>query len=138
MRRGIIAHPCYVDESNVSDLRDMAFVFLTIDAGPGKKLIVEKLEKYDIPFIDTGMGVVTATTSLPGRRDHVRAGNRITFADGGDEYDHNIQIADLNMLNAVLAVIKWKKLCGFYADDEHELFTTSTLAANQLLNADQP
>ena len=148
MRRGIIAHPCYVDESNVSDLRDMAFVFLTIDAGPGKKLIVEKLEKYDIPFIDTGMGVyrtgdalggiVTATTSLPGRRDHVRAGNRITFADGGDEYDHNIQIADLNMLNAVLAVIKWKKLCGFYADDEHELFTTYTIAANQLLNADQP
>jgi len=34
-----------------------------------------------------------------------RAGNRITFADGGDEYAHNTQIADLNMLNAVLAVI---------------------------------
>ena len=148
MRRGIIAHPCYVDESNVSDLRDMTFVFLTIDAGPDKKLIVEKLEEYDVPFIDTGMGVyrtgdtlggiVTVTTSTPGHRDHVRAGNRITFTDGGDEYDHNIQIADLNMLNAVLAVIKWKKLYGFYADDEHELFTAYTIAANQLLNADQP
>jgi hypothetical protein len=148
MRRGIIAHPCYIDESNVSDLRDMNFVFLTIDAGPDKKLIVEKLEEYDVPFIDTGMGVyrtgdalggiVTVTTSTPGRRDHVWAGNRITFVDGGDEYDHNIQIADLNMLNAVLAVIKWKKLCGFYADDEHELFMTYTIAANQLLSADQP
>ncbi len=148
MRRGIIAHPCYVGESNVSDLRDMTFVFLTIDAGPDKKLIVEKLEEYDVPFIDTGMGVyrtgdmlggiVTVTTSTPGHRDHVRAGNRITFTDGGDEYDHNIQIADLNMLNAVLAVIKWKKLYGFYADDEHELFTAYTVTANQLLNADQP
>jgi hypothetical protein len=147
MRRGIIAHPCYIDESNVNDLRDMTFVFLTIDAGPDKKLIVEKLEEYDVPFIDTGMGVyrtgdtlggiVTATTSTPGHRDHVRAGNRITFADGGDEYDHNIQIADLNMLNAAFAVIKWKKLYGFYADDEHELFTTYTIPANQLLNADQ-
>jgi antirestriction protein ArdC len=27
----------------------------------------------------------------------------------------NIQIAELNALNAALAVIKWKKLCGFYA-----------------------
>jgi hypothetical protein len=148
MRRGIIAYPCHVDESNISDLQNMAFVFLTMDAGPGKKLIVEKLKEYDVPFIDTGMGVyrvgdtlggiVTATTSTPGHREHVQAGNRITFVDGGDEYDHNIQIADLNMLNAVLAVIKWKKLYGFYADDERELFSAYTIAANQLLNGDQP
>ena len=147
MRRGIIAHPVYIDEANVSELRDMTFVFLTIDAGPAKQLIVEKLEEYDRPFVDTGMGVyrtgdalggiVTATTSTPGHREHVRANNRITFAGGAGEYDHNIQIADLNMLNAVLAVMKWKKLHGFYADDEHELFTAYTIAANQLLNADQ-
>ena len=42
------------------------------------------------------------------------------------------------MLNAVMAVIKWKKLYGFYADDEHELFSAYTIAANQLLNDDQP
>ena len=148
MRRGIIAHPCHVDETNIDELQAMSFVFLTMDAGSGKKLIVEKLEGYGVPFIDTGMGVyrigdalggiLTATTSTPANRDHVRAGNRITFADGGDEYDGNIQIADLNMLNAVLAVIKWKKLYGFYTDDEHELYTAYTIAANQLLNADQP
>ncbi|HUY45492.1 MAG TPA: ThiF family adenylyltransferase [Streptosporangiaceae bacterium] len=148
MRRGIIAHPYHVDESNIGELQDMAFVFLTMDPGPGKKFIVEKLEQHALPFIDTGMGVrrtgdtlrgiVTATTSTPGHREHVWANKRITFADGGDEYDHNIQIADLNMLNAVFAVIKWKKLYGFYADDEHELFTAYTIAANQLLNDDQP
>ena len=146
MRRGIIAHPYHIDESNISELRDMTFVFVTMDAGPGKKLIIEKLEEYDVPFIDTGMGVyrtggslggiLTATTSTPGHRGHVRANNRITFAGGDDEYDDNIQIADLNMLNAVIAVIKWKKLYGFYADDQHEIFTAYTIAAKQMLNDD--
>ena len=147
MRRGIIAHPYYIDESNISELQDMTFVFLTMDPVPGKKFIVERLEDYGIPFIDAGMGIrrtgdtlrgiVTVTTSTPGHREHVWANKRITFADGGDDYDHNIQIADLNMLNAAFAVIKWKKLYGFYADDEHELFTAYTIAANQLLNSDQ-
>jgi ThiF family len=147
MRRGIIAHPYDIDESNIGELQDMTFVFLTMDPGPAKKFIVEKLEEYELPFIDTGMGVlrtgdvlrgiVTATTSIPGHREHVRANKRITFADGGDDYDHNIQIADLNMLNAALAVIKWKKLYGVYADDEHELFTAYTIAGSQLLNGDQ-
>ena len=38
-------------------------------------------------------------------------------------YSHNIQIAELNALNAALAVIKWKKLAGFYVDLEGEHFT---------------
>ena len=130
MRYKIFAHPVHVDESNVGELREMSFVFVTVDAGPGKKLIIEKLEEYDIPFIDTGMGVyrtgdelagiLTVTASTPGHREHVR------------------KIADLNMLNAVFAVIKWKKLYHFYADGERELFTAYTIAANQLLNDDQP
>lgn len=147
MRRGIIAHPYYIDESNIAELQGMTFVFLSMDLGPGKRFIVEKLEEYGLPFIDTGMGVlrtgdvlrgiVTATTSTPGHREHVRANKRITFTDGGDDYDNNIQIADLNMLNAALAVIKWKKLYGVYADHEHEMFTAYTIAASQLLNGDQ-
>lgn len=148
MRRGIIAHPVYIDEPNVGELRDMTFVFVTMDPGPAKKLIIEMLEEYDVPFTDTGMGIyrtgdslggiLTTTTSTPGHRDHVRKNHRITFAGNDDEYDNNIQIADLNALNAVMAVIRWKKLYGFYADDEHELFSAYTIAANQLLNDDQP
>jgi Family of unknown function (DUF6527) len=64
-------------------------------------------------------GIVRMTTSVEGPRDHVAT--RIFFADAeADEYEQNIQIADLNMLNVALAVIKSKKLCGFY-DFEHEL-----------------
>jgi hypothetical protein len=40
----------------------------------------------------------------------------------------------LNSLNAALAVIKWKKLCGFYADRDHEHFSAFMIASNKLLN----
>jgi len=36
MRRSIIAHPARVDESNVAELKDMAFAFVAIDAGPAR------------------------------------------------------------------------------------------------------
>ena len=64
---------------------------------------------------------------------------RIPLAGGGakDVYASNIQVADLNALNAVMAVIKWKKLCGFYCDLEREHHSTYTLDGNLLLNEDQ-
>ncbi|OQA50823.1 MAG: hypothetical protein BWY47_00245 [Bacteroidetes bacterium ADurb.Bin302] len=43
-----------------------------------------------------------------------------------DIYKNNIQISELNALNACIAIIKYKQLKGFYADDEnfcHQLFT---------------
>jgi len=77
------------------------------------------------------------TVSTPKKRDHVHQG-RISFAGGGeyDLYSSNIQVADLNALNAVLAVVKWKKLRGFYRDLEHEHHCTYTTDGNMLLNKD--
>src|SRR5258708_17774893 len=109
----------------------MDFVFHCLE-GDSKKLLVEKLEEFNRPFIDGRMGVqlvegallgvLTVTTSTVEKRDHVRAKNRILFSDGNanNEYSQNIQIADLNALNAALAVIKWKKLFAFYKDFENE------------------
>jgi hypothetical protein len=57
-------------------------------------------------------------------------------ADNDNDYDKNIQIADLNAFNAVLAVIKWKKLFGFYADQEKEFFSTYTIDCNMLISED--
>jgi hypothetical protein len=108
----------------------MSFVFLCLDDGPSKKLLVRKLDEYGISFVDVGMGVyvgenalggmLRVTTSTPKQRKHVPT--RIPFADGNgqNEYSQNIQIADLNALNAALAVIKWKKLFGFYLDFQNE------------------
>jgi hypothetical protein len=148
MRRRIIPHPVNVDESNIEELRDATFVFLAIHGGPTKRFIIEHLEQYGVPFIDTGMGIyqagdslggiVRTTASTDGHRKHVWENHRISFADAeADEYEQNIQIADLNMLNAVLAVIKWKKLLGFYTDLERELSSMYTIDGNHLLNEDQ-
>jgi uncharacterized protein DUF6791/ThiF family protein len=146
MRRNIIAHPVHVTEANIEELRDMAFIFLAMDTGESKRYIIKKLEEYGVPFIDTGMGVyqvntslgglVRTTTSVPGHRQHVW--DRVSFADeADDEYERNIQLADLNALNALMAVIKWKKLYGVYTDFEQEYSSTYTIDGNHLLNEDQ-
>jgi hypothetical protein len=43
---------------------------------------------------------------------------------------------ELNALNAVIAVIKWKKLFGFYADDGNEHFSVFVIAGNETINED--
>jgi len=149
MRRHIISHDSYIDESNVDQLRDMSFVFLCLDRGSAKKLLVERLEAFGVPFIDVGLGIyhvnealagtVRTTLSTPSKRDHVSAKNRIPFSDGeNNEYSQNIQIADLNALSAVLAVIKWKKTLGFYQDLGQEHFTAYSINDNVLINEDIP
>lgn len=149
LRKGIIPHADYIDASNVDQLHGMDFVFLCIDKGGAKRLIVEKLEEFGIPFIDVGIGVnliddalygvIRVTTSTVEKCDRVSAKSRIPFSDGdnNNEYSRNIQIADLNALNAALAVIKWKKLCGFYIDLEKEHHSTYTIDGNTLTNEDR-
>jgi hypothetical protein len=64
-------------------------------------------------------GTVRLTSSTTHKRDHLRSRVGLT-EDKNNEYSRNIQIADLNALNAALAVIRWKKLFGFYKDFENE------------------
>lgn len=148
MHRGIVDHPVYLDASNVEELRGMDFVFVCLDKGEPKKLIVQKLEEFNIPFTDVGMGIqlddnmlggiVRVTTSTVWKRDHFR--NRVSFEDtpGDDDYNRNIQIADLNAFNAALAVIKWKKHFGFYRDLKAEHHSQFSIDTNLLLNEDRP
>jgi hypothetical protein len=147
IRRRIFAHEYFIDASNVHELDTMAFVFLCMDNGEAKKVIVERLEQRRIPFVDVGMGVqlnegrlsglLKTVTSTPVKRDHFRA--RVPFANGDDrnEYDTNIQVADLNALNAALAVIKWKKLFGFYHDAEREHYGLYAIVDNTITNEDK-
>jgi len=148
MRRGIVAHEEHVSEENVEVLLGFDFVFLCLDNGPAKKLIVDRLSTGAMSFIDVGIGVemvpeslalwaiCRVTTSTPDKRDHFS--KRVSFADnnGDNPYDKNIQVADLNALNAALAVIKWKKVCGFYQDLEKEHNTTYTTSSNLLTSDD--
>lgn len=146
MRRSIFVHE-YIDESTVDDLGQMDFAFIAIDKGHSRKLVVEKLEEFGVPFIDVGMGVDEVDGSLLGQlrvtvstdqaRGHVHSTLPLSDGDGEDDYSRNIQIADLNALNAALAVIKWKKLLGFYVDIEKENSSYYQIDGNNLINQDQ-
>lgn len=147
MRTGVVPHPVKMTAEHLHELAKSKFVFLCME-GPGKKQIVEKLEELGIPFIDVGMGVymkndslgglLRVTTSTPTMRDHVHTKGRIAFTKAEDvnEYDKNIQIAELNALNAALAVIKWKKLFGFYLDQENEHYSLYAIGGNDIDNED--
>jgi hypothetical protein len=147
MHGGIVDHPVYLDAANLEELRGMDFVFICLDKGSPKKLMVDKLEEFNIPFIDVGMGVqlsentlggiVRVTTSTALKRDHFRS--RVSFDDtlGDDDYNRNIQIAELNALNAALAVIRYKKIFGFYRDLKSEHQTQFSIDTNLLLNEDR-
>lgn len=134
MHRRVIAHPARVDDKNIELLRDIDFVFLCVDDGMAKRFIVRELEDFGISFIDVGMGlyvgeealggIVRVTSSTPEHRDHFRALVPLAADNGQNEYSQNIQVADLNSLNAAMAVIKWKKMLGFYMDFQHECQST--------------
>ena len=55
-------------------------------------------------------------------------------ADIDDAYGDNVQIAEMNALNAALAVIKWKKHMGVYADVVQECNSDYMIASNAIVN----
>lgn len=149
MHRGIIEHNIFIDETNINQLKEMDFIFICIDRGDVKKILVESLQNFSISFIEVGLGVyltdnalggiIRVASSTPTYSEHITTNNRIPFSNetGNNEYDRNIQIADLNSLNASLAVIKWKKLLGFYSDIDKEYFSTYTIDGNIITNEDR-
>ncbi len=145
MRKGIKAHPVNVTEENIEQLNGLTYVFVCIDSNSARSMIISKLRNMGITFIDVGLGVniaddnlvgtVRVTVGSPTKHDHIP--NRIGAETIDDnEYATNIQIADLNAVNALLAVIKWKKLCGFYQDLKEEHHSTYTINTAQLLHDD--
>ena len=149
MRRSIIPHPVEITTENLQLLEGMQFVFLAIDNGPAKAPIIEHLELRGIPFVDVGMGLYatesriggivrsTLSTDRPGSRTTARA--RISTSDAGPgEYNTNIQIAELNALNAALAIIQYKKHLGFYDDADDTHFAGYVIDANSIVNEDGP
>lgn len=146
MHRGIHTHPIKVDRSNANLLQGMSFVFLSMDSGDAKRAIIEQLEASSTPFVDVGMGLkvgrnkisglLRVVTSLPD--DRAQARGRISFIEDDvvNEYDKNIQVAELNALNACLAVIAWKKHFGYYADMGHERFVSYSVAGGTLNKSD--
>lgn len=149
MRRGIVSHPCYISESNVQELADFDFVFVSVDDGASRKLICDYLHNNGMPFIDVGLGLEKdeGTNSLFGlcrvtmgtskKHDHL-APRLPTEDDKADAlYRSNIQVADMNAINAILAVIKWKQYFGFYLDHESAHNVSFSAAMLSMVREDQ-
>jgi len=148
MRRGVVPHEVMIHEDNVRDLAGFDYVFLCVDRGDVRQLVLRALANTDVNVIDVGMGLnlshdqesiwgtCRVTSSTPSTRDIALA--RIPKADRDEElYASNIQVADFNCLNAALAVAKWKRMCGFYLDDHGEYETTFSVNLNQLSRLEQ-
>ncbi|MFO1302991.1 MAG: ThiF family adenylyltransferase [Burkholderiales bacterium] len=145
MRRGVIAHEGYLDESSASVLEGLDFVFVCVDNGEAKSSLLAALEAYGLPFIDVGLGIVRSEDQLSGllrvststtrTRAQARAHIPLVETDAGEnEYSNNIQIAELNALNAALAVVRWKKVLGYYGDDTRDYYCGYSIRANDIVN----
>lgn len=144
MHRGIRPHPEFVSEKNLRLLDGIRFAFLCFDDAPAKIKLIEYLEANGVMFIDVGIqvlkkrrgltGSLRVTTSTPDKRDHFRRQVPLDTNQVPNEYDQNIQIADLNALNAALAVIRWKRLLGYYVDQQGEHQSRYTIDGNVIGN----
>lgn len=127
-RSGLSTEPKFIDNASEEDLNGVTFAFVCVDKGSSRSSIFDLLISMDISFIDVGMGLnrkhgpiggMIRTTYYPASQgSEVRNKNLAPTTDNSDdEYDSNIQIAELNALNACLAVIKFKQLRDFYQED---------------------
>jgi len=143
MHNGIVAHGYNVTAENIRELLGFSYVFISVDKNKTRSILTRGLLEIDVPFIDAGLGVMTLGDNLIGtlrvtsasgiKNDHLK--DRIGEDEWEEnEYATNIQIADLNCMNAVLAVIKWKKLSGFYQDLKKEHNSLYFINTNKILN----
>jgi hypothetical protein len=145
LRGGIESHSFAIDATNIQILDDCNFVFIAVDDGPSRGLISRFLFQRGIPFIDVGIGIdkVVEDVKLLGRArvtlvtkettDALRLLESLpTAEDQNEDVYNNIQIAELNALNAMLAIIKYKQYVGFYSEEIHADALKYTLSWNQL------
>lgn len=124
MHIGITAHPVFITAANLGLLDSCTFVFMAAADAKDKPAILGRLRERGIPAIEVGMGIRDEGGRLSGLLAVVNhfpgesASTTATAAGDAGEYDRNIQTADLNGLNAMLAVINWKKYLAYYAQFE--------------------
>ncbi len=144
MHTGITAHPVALTTDTLYLLEGATFVFLAAADAEARPEIMRWLKERGVPFIDVGMsfrdggagltGMAKVTAYVPG--DEIALPTEAATPPGEDDYSANIQIAELNALNANLAVIRWKRHLGFYATHTETNQTVFKLFLNELRNGD--
>lgn len=129
MRTGVTGHPVRIDADNVAELAGADFCFIAVDHGPSRGVIARFLVEQRIPFIDVGIGVdkradvaaliARARVTLVTPNTAHLVDELPTADDSEDAVYNNIQVLEINAINAMLAVIRFKQYLGFYAADEN-------------------
>jgi tRNA A37 threonylcarbamoyladenosine dehydratase len=141
LHKYIIPHAEDITQVNLNSLDSLDFVFVAIDPGPNKRLLIDHLIRLEKTFIDVGISVSKVDDKLIGsvRVTSVNSAVSQTASlsipcaeEEHNDYSHNIQIAELNALNAALAVIRWKKHIGMYHDFAGENYSLYDLNANKI------
>jgi hypothetical protein len=140
-RTGLSIDQKFIDASCVAEMEGVTFAFVCVDKGSSRAEIFDLLIAKGIPFIDVGMGLKRKTESLNGMMrmtyyspKDAQKKREMGLAELADTdanlYRTNIQIGELNALNACLAVMKFKQLRGFYLQEipyYHLLFEIADL-----------
>ena len=140
-RHGLKISSKFIDAECAEDLDGVTFAFVCVDKGSSRAGIFDLLLARRIPFIDVGMGLNRKHGPLDGMlratyysTDRGQATRDMQLAELSEDPDNlyrtNIQIGELNALNACMAIIRYKQLRGFYLEDDpafHYLFRIGDL-----------
>jgi molybdopterin/thiamine biosynthesis adenylyltransferase len=126
-RHGLSFQRLKVGRTDDAKLSGVTFAFVCIDEGESRASICDMLIRLQIPFIDVGMGIELEHEKLDGLMRatlFTEASSRLAInevpldkAEEMNAYRTYVQISELNALNAAVAVIKYKQLREFYADE---------------------
>jgi hypothetical protein len=127
-RHGLTSQPKFIDSTCTTDLMGVTFAFVCVDNGSSRSGIFDLLISMGIPFIDVGMGLRRKNGALTGMLQttyysakdgqKVREKGLAQLSEKPDDmYKTNVQIGELNALNACLAIIRFKQLRGFYFEE---------------------
>lgn len=127
-RNGLRVKRKFIDASCTADFEGVTFAFVCLDKGSSRAGVFDLLISMGIPFIDVGMGLnrkkgtvngmLRATYYSAEHGQKVRDKALAEMSDTPDDiYRTNIQIGEINALNACLAVIRFKQLRGLYFEE---------------------
>lgn len=150
-RHGLRLEAGRIDETSAESLAGVTFAFVCVDKGSSRAAIFDLLISLGIPFIDVGLGLKRKNGPLGGMlrvtyystedAAQMRDLGLAELSDAADDlYRANIQIGELNALNACLALIRYKQLRGFYVEEEpikHLLFGIRDLRITGETNFDE-
>jgi len=143
MRSGVAPHPVMLGADNATELEDTDFVFVCADHSPDVAAVAVWLRARKIPFVDVGMAITTVDDRLRGvARTTLVASDTpdaiaIPESVADDEYDANIQLVEINALNAALAVLRWKRHVGLILDQRGEDQSVYSIGMNAIANTER-